>query len=222
MNIMTLSMAERTNKNDYQIIGLNLDNQEIVSLVGISRENICSENKDNWDIGAITEVENLISTGANDMSYFVEGKVKLENEFNRELFLKILKMKSHGRSNFFLNEKDTYDIIRIHRLDDIYQKDGKHYIKAIIAAKSDNIYQAISDNGIKQQDGLYMHADLLVKDVRWVNYWNWAIKTGVYEEKRVIYRKQFNKMYHDKYIIIYRHRYPYNRSYYWVTGLHLL
>ena len=37
-----------------------------------------------------------------------QEKVKLENEFNRELFLKILKMKSHGRSNFFLNEKDTY------------------------------------------------------------------------------------------------------------------
>ena len=221
MNILTLAITERMNNSDYQIIGLNMENQNIISLSGISKEDIISENDVKWDIGAITSVEKLIEIQG-EQKYIVEGNVQLVKPFNREEFLHILKMKSYGRSNFFTNEKITYDIIRINKVLDIYQKNNKNYIKVSLYAKSNTPYNLTDDLGIYVADGTYMVVDFLVKDLRWINYWEWAVKTSNYETKRVIYRKQFNKVYHDKFAVVYRHTFQNYSKAYWVTGLHLL
>lgn len=222
MNILTLSMAEKTNRNDYQIIGLDLDSQEIVSISGISKDDIIVNNNSVWDIGAVTSIDLTKNDSEGVYAYNYSGKAKLKEPFDRNFFLKVLKMKSHGNSKFFVNEKEIFDIIRIVRLDDIIERGGKHYIRAIIAADTNHTSMRISADGIREQSGKYYYTELLVKDIRWVKYWDWAKKNKFYEEKVNIYRKSFNKFYHDKYIVVYRHRFNNLSTSYWVTGLHLM
>ena len=221
MNIMTLAIAEMRNSSDYQAIGLDIDTQNIISLNGITKDNVIVNGQPVWDIGAVTaaNVEKMSDT---KLSYYADNNAKMLRPFDREDFKKVLKMKVYGKSDFFVNEKTTYEILRIQRVIDIYEKDKKHYVKVTLYAKSNNYHNRVDENGIYTADGNYIIQDILIKDLRWINYWNWAIKTGVYEEKRVIYRKQFNKVYHDKFIVMYRHKFNNNSTYCWATGLHLL
>lgn len=223
MNIMTLSIAKRVNKNDYQIIGLNVDNQDIVSLVGITKDNIMSNDDIRWDIGATTFVEGLNKINNTDKVYTVSGVGKLLHPFNREDFVDKLKMQSLGTSNFFVNAKEWFDIVKIVRLEDIFYRNNTHYIRVILKAKSNHKDKVINESGIMQAGGDCIIEELPIIDIRWVNYWNWAIKTGVYEEKRIVYRKQFNKSYHEKYAILFRDKYgDFWSPKYYITGLHLL
>lgn len=222
MNIMTLSIAERANKRDYQIIGLNLDNQEILSLVGITKDNIINGDTIRWDIGAITTIDGINNAYGYEKSFSVVGESKLLKPFDKGTFLDILKKRSLGISNFFVNEREIFDIIKIVRLEDIIYKNKEHYIRVILMAKSKSRENSINEKGIMGEGGNCTIVELPIKDIRWVNYWNWAIKTGVYEEKRKVYRMQFNKSYHQKYAILFRDKNYYFSPRYLITGLHLL
>lgn len=207
---LTLAITETVpNTGEFTIIAMDLKSRNM-GCFALSREQIISSKGDvYWDIGYKTLVGDLVET--NDYYGNVTctcRALKTAEKVNN--FKKHLEGVSSGETDFFTNCKRKFTVIKVGGLTDITVKNDdnntKHYVE---------VYnQGLSSYNKKTR--------ILNKDYRWINYWNFAIKSGLFNEKKDRYLKLLNEQGKDVYFVLYKRCFSNGKNFYWIAGVHWL
>lgn len=210
-DFLSLAITEtQPNTGKFNVIAMETRSQNIIPFNLVKEQIVSKKGEISWDIGFITSVYgNITEYKSNyNITYLIDGETKLgENKINS--IRNILEAKSINPANFFENEKQRYSIIKINKVHDLYiKKDAdniKHYLSVYIMGTP-----------------AYKNPlPLLIKDYRWINFWNWVCKEDIFIEKRKKYINLFNRKDKSLYLILYRHYYE-NKSLFWIAGMHWL
>lgn len=209
--LITLGIAETyPNTDQFTVLAITTDKNNIVSL-DLNKDDIITETgKVFWDIAFSTYVDDLEKhTGTYDnVSYIPHG---VRSGENRQLILKkTLDSLSENIDVFAENTKCRYAVAKATSISDI-----------ILKIDRDGINRHRIATTIKKWPVHLVQDSILIKDYRWINYWNWAFENGVFEEKKKKYIDLYNRKDKTLYYILYRRFYS-NKNRYWVSGMHWL
>jgi len=244
MDLMTLAIAE-TSKDKYAIIAVDTESLRFYVVDGLGKEQIVSANNDfYWDIGAVTRITNPQIQG--DKIWLKGQYCEMIKPFDRNAFKKMLKGLSAEKSDFFENKKKPFDVVRFHKVVRIWsdisswQKKRNttlqevcedatvpppkrnHRLEAYVWAKKSS-GRIVDDYGVDDPSGDYAVIELLNKDFRWVQYWDWIESTdGDKEDKRKKYMGMLNAQRFEKFFVMYRFYPKSGKEVEWIGGVHVL
>ena len=234
MDLMTLAIAE-TSKDKYAIIAVDTESLRFYVVDGLEKEQIVSANNDfYWDIGAVTRISNPQIKG--DKIWLKGQYCEMVKPFDRNAFKKMLKGLSTEKSDFFENKKKPIDVVRFHKVVRIWSDKGwrpttsyiggqmkrSHRLEAYVWAKKSK-GRKVDDYGVDDPSGDYAAIEILNKDFRWVQYWNWIESTdGDKEDKRKKYMGMLNAPRFDKFFVMYRFYPKSGKEVEWIGGVHVL
>lgn len=205
--LLTLGMKE-TVSNEFQLIVLLKDPERIAS-ISLTRERIISETgKRFWDIGYVTQVEEIQETSDKNGNITVKvlGEVRLEEECKTGNLKKYFDSRSRNAPYFFETESSVYGIIKVEKVLSLDENFEKNTFRMTL--KVENV-------------PLFYTKNILNKDYRWKRYWQ-KIGEGIrLEETKNRYIDLFNNGERKLYIIMYRHKYD-RSSAQWIAGMHWL
>jgi hypothetical protein len=192
-DLLTLAISQN-NHLDYILICHDQLKSRLLS-IELHRNEIESNGVIYFDLGAITEVEDLREV---DISYPV-GEKKLKGRFSREQLKKFFEREKVNIEAFKLNKNiEKYSIIKISSIEDFYIKNHKLRLK-------------FWTSGVRN--------DYLIKDDRWVTYYQNNRTNSELEKKFNNYKKLFNHKQKSAFAILYKFQ-EYDAV--WIAGLHLL
>lgn len=211
--LLTLAMSEMSPKNNrYKIIAYWIEKNKIIS-IDIHEENFKDINKDIvWDIGAITQVEQVI---AKDNLYEINGDMILLENYNKRQLKEILDRDLIKLSVFKRNQNINYCITNVKSIYEIRNLfDGNDFFRSKVT-----VY-----------DGADEERNIKIKDYRWIKYWKYIYGKDIETKSKEQYEELFiNK---EIYLIMYRFisntnqkkYYSRKKSYsgdnYWIAGIH--
>ncbi|ULT59594.1 hypothetical protein L1999_14170 [Neobacillus drentensis] len=192
-DLLTLAISQY---NNHEYILICYDQLKIRLLsIELHRNEIESNGDIYFDLGSVTEVEDLREV---DISYPV-GEKKLKSRFTREQLKKFFEREKVNIEAFKLNKNiEKYAIIKISLVEDFYIKDHKLRLK-------------FWTSGVRN--------DYLVKDDRWVNYYQNNCTNSEFLKKLNNYKNLFNHKQRSAFAILYKFQ-DYDAV--WIAGLHLL
>jgi hypothetical protein len=199
--LLTLSIAE-TRQNEYKVIVYDLNDQQYKALSIQQHEFYNADGTKAWDLFGITRAE--LSKGKGEF-YIPQGETLLSEYFSKEEMKKFFEQKKEDPKTFFQRKK-PYGIIKIdivHRLSLPIRENNriKQYIDFTTGGERLN--------------------NKLIKDFRWVSYWQ-QIPEHLWGEKIKHWQNYFN--HHDRqiYTVIYRHTFRDGTVRDWIAGFHCL
>lgn len=191
--LLTLAISKNTNQ-DYIVICYDFFKFHLVS-IELSKAEIVTGNQVFFDIGAVTEVEEL----REGTSTYPVGNKKVVERYSRKK-LKEFFEKEKVNIEAFQNNRlvENYSIIKISAINNIYLKDNKLRMK-------------FWTNGVPR--------DLVIRDYRWLTYIQNQLKQNNCLEQLMQYRDLFNSPKKTTFAILYKLR---ESQAVWIAGLHLL
>ncbi|HEO8419786.1 TPA: hypothetical protein VBX77_001758 [Yersinia enterocolitica] len=192
-DLLTLAIS-KNNNNGYILICHDQLKSRLLS-IELYRNEIESNGYIYFDLGSVTEVEDLREV---DTSYPI-GEKKLKGRFTREQLKKFFEREKVNIEAFKLNKNmEKYSIVKISSVEDFYVKDHKLRLK-------------FWTSGIRN--------DYLVKDDRWVTYYQNNSTNSEFVKKLNNYKYLFNQKQNFAFAILYKFQ-DYDAV--WIAGLHLL
>lgn len=192
-DLLTLAISQNNN-HDYILICHDQLKSRLLS-IELHRNEIESNGVIYFDLGSVTEVENLREV---DISYPV-GEKKLKSRFAREQLKNFFEREKVNIEAFKLNKSlEQYAIVKISSVEDFYIKDHKLRLK-------------FWTSGVRN--------DFLVKDERWVTYYQNNSTNSDIVKKLNNYKNLFNHKQRLAFAILYKFQ-DYDAV--WIAGLHLL
>jgi hypothetical protein len=209
---LTLAITETDPvRKDFSVLAMDVKTKDI-TIFNLKKEDIVSiQDEVFWDIGFTTFVEEVIYP-SNNNNRTVSGVKFGKYMMNR--LRNILEAKSTNPDEFFKNESIDYRIVKVLKIDDIITKTDsenygedvrKHYLKVYIFGRSTQLNPS----------------KILVKDYRWIKYWNYVISSSEYNIKKDKYLKLFNNKNKTIYFIFRRMKFS-SGTHYWIAGIHWL
>lgn len=210
-SLLTLSIAQtKPNQNSFYIITLDLKNQNYIAISLDSKDIVSKSGEIFFDIGFVSQVTYLRpkypSKNYLNMVYIASDVSILENKFDE--LKNILDAKSATQLDFFDNKKKQFSILKVNKINDIFYTESSGYFKHKVNVTIMGLPVA---NNTKT---------LLVKDFRWINYWDWTIDRNIYVEKKTKYLNMFRKRDRELYLVLFRYHKKDGSSYELITGVH--
>lgn len=202
IKVLTLAMSETTS-NKFKVILQKITDKSIID-TDLTNQQIKYQNNKYFDIGCVTEIEKLTIRGALNI---IEGKTQIiENKSRRDL-INLFDLNYNDYITFKRDFSKKYAIIKV---------DNVLNIEVILKNNNLKTYIDFVTNGIKEK--------LLIKDFRWINYWNEMYKLNKVEECRERYKNILKNSAKagNLFLIIYRHRFQNGNFNHWIAGLHIL
>ncbi|MED4057763.1 hypothetical protein P4654_27105 [Niallia taxi] len=192
-DLLTLAISQNNN-NGYILICHDHLKSRLFS-IELYRNEIESNGDIYFDLGAVTEVEDLREV---DTPYPV-GVKNLKSRFTREQLKEFFEREKVNIEAFKLNKNiENYAIVKISSIEDFYVKDHKLRLK-------------FWTSGVRN--------DYLVKDERWVSYYRNNSTNNEFTKKLTNYKYLFNQKQKFAFAILYKFQ-DYDAV--WIAGLHLL
>lgn len=205
MYILSLSETKKENRL-FTVIGYDKSQDRFYSL-NVEESKIQS-NRDIWDIGSVVEIEGLEERhrGHNPI-YRPVGSIRPKKKLAKDELKNFLFSHRTDYGQFLRNNKIRYGIVKVYRfVDIIFSHSGEDF----------KVYISFETSGYKKKK-------LLVKDYRWVNYWNTMHERGIHEKRKMHFLNLFQKSSKEIYLILFKY-YPKNRYEFvhYVSGFHWL
>lgn len=202
--LLTLAIAEtKIDKDEFKVVTYDLDARRIISLDLSEKEIRPLDGKVNWDLFAITEVENITDT--NDSDIYIPGGVKGVKDYYGKEDMKRFFRRNKMSIKDFSTSNINYGIGMIELVKDISFK---------------------SNDGIIEKTYIKLNADeypgkLLIKDEKWLSYWK-TVKEEENLDKKELWIKYLNDINKQIYVVLYRRNFSGGGSSWWIAGFHCL
>lgn len=201
--LLTLGISE-TKRKQFKIITYDLQDKSFVPLLLNKTDFFDKEGNVIWDLFAITKVENYRKP--NKYLYEVEGQTQLVKYLTKSEMKDFFDERKIKAKRFF-NSRKVYGIVQARAPITLHSPLRDQYGRFT--------------HRIDMISGLDRYERILIKDYRWLSYWE-KLPSSLYEEKIKKWETFFTESDKSIYLLFYRHTFSNGNQRAWIAGFHCI